>query len=131
MNEIDISMRAWKIHNLWASYAHRIDDGDSASWGELFDEDAVLRLPTHTYVGRSEIVDYASRRDAASGRHFVSNIETAIEPLAQGTAHVVADFLFVPAVGTASSTAPRGRYRSTLVWRQRDWKIANHAVEFA
>lgn len=131
VSEMDVAARSWMVNNLWASYAHRIDDGDAASWANLFDESAVLRLPSRTYLGRNQIYEYARQREAAAGRHLVTNIETTFVPHDNTRANVIADFMFVSVTEPAPKVSSIGQYRSSLLWCGTHWLIIDHLGELA
>jgi 3-phenylpropionate/cinnamic acid dioxygenase small subunit len=129
MTDATDSTRRWRLYQLWAAYAHRADDGDAASWTQLFTEDAVVDLGERVLTGHAEIQVFAAQRDAAAGRHLVVNVETTSNP-ALDHVEIVADFVFLPTSGGEGPTA-MGRYHSILRWDGDGWLIARHRIERA
>lgn len=129
MTDTSDSRRRWEIHQLWAAYAHRADDGDAEAWSELFTADAIVELGPRTLNGLPEIRDFARRRNAGAGRHLIVNIEATSDPGLEYV-NVIADFVVVPIAGWQGAPS-LGRYHSLVRWGGDGWLISRHRIERA
>ena len=116
------------IARLLVRYARSIDDGDVATAGLCFAEDAQAEYGGRSLEpGRAGIVDYLRARTAAlrASTHFMGNMSIDVEGAG---AHAVTDgvafLVFRPAAGDAAVIRVRGlRYDDVLTRGADGWQI--------
>lgn len=128
---VESVLRESQAMQLYAEYAHRIDDGRIKEWSELFADDCVLAVRGEEYVGPEAIYAHMTKRrvdgEPSTGRHLIMNIRADLDG---DTAVMRADFMHVRVIDDEAVTEMLGVYRSCLRWQDDCWKFARHDVNF-
>lgn len=116
---------------MYAEYAHRVDDGRIGAWSALFAPDGVMAVRGKEYVGPQGIYNYlaANRTDGepSAARHLITNVRADVDG---DTARLRADFTHLRVARGAAVTEMVGAYNSTLIWVNSEWKFSRHEVSF-
>jgi len=129
MNDANLADRA-AIHDLFTRYCCALDNGEVETVVDCFTEDAMLKSPVIDLQGSEAIRAFAGRFAAqrAAGtqfRHFVSNIEVALDgDAAAATAYL----LVVISKDGAHRTLPPGRYECALKKERGRWRFSRRVV---
>jgi uncharacterized protein (TIGR02246 family) len=115
------------IRRTLTRYCQRCDDGDFATWAELFEPDATFSVLGRTYEGRDAIRMFIEKSQSpdARGKHVIAQSEVDVDG---DEAAAVTDYLFL---SKAREITSAGRYHDRL---RRDgdgeWRFVSREIRF-
>jgi len=117
------------VQDLFARYAHRIDDRDFDGFGDLFTADADYSLAGNQQQGRDSIKDFMrSVMVNPGGAHIITNV--SVRGGADGAFAAVADYLLTrrPEPEAPFAVIGVGRYDCTVVHDDGAWRFARLVI---
>lgn len=117
------------VHDLFARYAHRIDQRDFAAFGDLFTDDARFALAENSAEGRGAIRDFmAGVMTNPGGTHIITNV--SVRAAGNGRYDVVADYLVTrrPEAEAPYAVVGVGGYESVVTLDDGEWRFTEHRI---
>ncbi|PWU61065.1 hypothetical protein DLE60_07570 [Micromonospora globispora] len=116
---------------MYAEYAHRVDDGRIREWSELFADDGVMAVRGEEHVGPKGIYAYLTKArvdgEPSTARHLITNVRVDVDG---DHAAMRADFTHLRVAGGLATTEMVGAYRTRMRWHSDEWKLVRHEVSF-
>jgi uncharacterized protein (TIGR02246 family) len=123
--------RAIAALQMYAEYAHRVDDGRIREWADIFAPEGVMVVRGETHLGRDGIYDYLTRArvdgEPSKARHLITNIRVDVDG---EFASMRSDFTHVRVEDGTATTEMVGAYNTTMRWIDEEWKFLRHEVSF-
>jgi 3-phenylpropionate/cinnamic acid dioxygenase small subunit len=123
--------KAFKALQMYAEYAHRVDDGRIGEWSKIFDDDGVMAVRGEEHHGPEGIYAYLTKARVdgvpSTARHLITNVRVDIDG---DDATMRSDFTHVRVTDGVAVTEMVGAYRTTMRWRDDEWKFVRHEVTF-
>jgi uncharacterized protein (TIGR02246 family) len=113
------------VQDLFARYAHRIDDRDFDGFGELFTADADYSLAGNAQRGRDAIKELMRGvMTSPGGAHIITNV--SVRAGDDGRFGATADYLLTrrPQEGAPFAVIGVGRYTATVELDDGAWRFA-------
>ncbi|PBC35345.1 hypothetical protein CJ179_47945 [Rhodococcus sp. ACS1] len=116
---------------MYAEYAHRVDDGRIKDWSQIFAADGVMAVRGEEHVGPDGIYAYLTKArvdgEPSTARHLITNVRVDVDG---DTADMRADFTHVRVADGSATTEMVGAYRTRMRWEDEEWKFVRHEVSF-
>ena len=123
--------RLFSALQLYAEYAHRVDDGRIRDWSELFAADGVMVVRGQEHQGPGDIYAYLTKAridgEPSQARHLITNVRVDVD---NDMASLRADFTHVRRVEDRAVIEMIGRYDSKALWTDGGWRFTHHEVSF-
>jgi len=123
--------KEFKALQMYAEYAHRVDDGRIKEWSQIFAADGVMAVRGEEHVGPDGIYAYLTKArtdgEPSTARHLITNVRVDIE---DGFANMRADFTHLRVTEGVATTEMVGAYRTRMRWECDEWKFVRHEVSF-
>jgi uncharacterized protein (TIGR02246 family) len=122
------------VQDLFARYAHRIDDRDFDGFGQLFTADADYSLAGNAQQGRDAITTFLRGvMTKPGGAHIITNVSVRASTDSTGTddtCAAVADYLLTrrPKADAPFAIVSLGKYDATVVQDDGAWRFARLVI---
>lgn len=128
---MDHADRAIAALQMYAEYAHRVDDGRIREWADIFAPEGVMIVRGETHSSPDGIYDYLTRArvdgEPSTARHLITNVRVEVD---DDVARMRSDFTHVRVENGIATTEMVGAYNTQMRWVDVEWKFVRHEVSF-